>query len=72
MSIMLIQMLPTIMGLNTQRVLAKHPTKMVTPKLLCAIILLYNPMSSSSFIVHNGISHRQKRLLFSPRPRQKE
>ena len=53
------------MVLNAQRMLANHPTKMVTPMLLCTIILLHNPMSSSSFIVPNGSGHRQTRLLFS-------
>ena len=62
---MLIQTLSTIMGLNAQRMLAKYPTKMVTPRLLCTIILLHNPMPSSSFIVPNGSGYRQKRLLFS-------
>ena len=45
--------------------LAKHPTKMVTPRLSCITILLHNQTPSSSFVVPNDSGHRQKRLLFS-------
>ena len=53
------------MRLNAQRILATYSTKMVTLRLLCTIIMLCNPMASSSFIVPNDSGCRQKRLLFS-------
>ena len=65
MSIMLIQTPSTIMGLNAQRMRAKHPTKMVMPRLSCTIILLHDPTSSNSFVLPNGSGYRQKRVLLS-------
>ena len=57
------------MGLNVQRMLEKYPTKIVTPRSSCTIIMLHDPMSSSSFVVPNGSGCRQKGLLCPPRPR---
>ena len=60
MSIVLIQTLSTTMGLNAQRILAKHPTKIVTPRLSHKTIMLHDPMSRSSFIVQDSSGCRQK------------